>query len=42
MKYCYPNEDNPTCLNPYHLWQGTHEQNLIDASKKDQKKQGIQ
>lgn len=26
--------DNPSCINPEHLWAGTRTQNLLDASKK--------
>ncbi|MGL5064727.1 MAG: HNH endonuclease [Microcoleus sp.] len=26
--------DNPSCINPKHLWAGTRTQNLLDASKK--------
>jgi hypothetical protein len=26
--------DNPSCINPDHLWPGTRSQNLLDASKK--------
>jgi DNA invertase Pin-like site-specific DNA recombinase len=26
--------DNPSCINPEHLWAGTRSQNLLDASKK--------
>ena len=26
--------DNPSCINPEHLWGGTRRQNLLDASKK--------
>lgn len=26
--------DNPSCINPEHLWGGTRSQNLLDASKK--------
>jgi DNA invertase Pin-like site-specific DNA recombinase len=26
--------DNPSCINPEHLWAGTRAQNLLDASKK--------
>jgi DNA-binding XRE family transcriptional regulator len=26
--------DNPSCINPEHLWPGTRSQNLLDASKK--------
>ncbi|MGB7709575.1 MAG: hypothetical protein WBL95_08550 [Microcoleus sp.] len=29
-----PSCDNPSCINPEHLWAGTRSQNLLDASKK--------
>jgi hypothetical protein len=32
--------DNNVCGNPLHLWQGTHQQNMIDCSKKGRTRGG--
>ena len=29
-----PSGDNPLCVNPKHLWLGTNQENLLDASRK--------
>lgn len=31
---CRPNPDNILCVNPKHLWLGTNQENMIDASRK--------
>lgn len=33
--------DNPRCVNPDHLWQGTPAQNILDCIAKGRKKSGI-
>lgn len=34
--------DNPRCVNPAHLWEGTRKQNLQDASRKGRTRSGTQ
>lgn len=35
-----PEGDRPDCCNPYHIWPGTHKQNMQDASRKGQMASG--
>ena len=30
--------DNPSCINPEHLWAGTQSENIVDAYKKGRKR----
>lgn len=33
--------DNPKCVNPFHLWEGTRKQNLQDMAKKNRSNHGV-